>query len=387
MQTLDPSGDPGQAYMLGWCVDRLPHLRVVATVIRRLELEPWSVHLLVGGIGSGKTTELWGIQQHLKTAVHEVGAICEYVDVGSRQRLDHVRPGVLVALAGKRLAELEAARRGARPATKEVKDANYILHALADGYVAESWERQEYEETVVPGVVEPPVVATGPLTELVPSLAVLKRAVAPGADGHCVFLFDSLDRMPPDEFENAIAHDVRALRSAGIGAVIVGPMRFRYGAAHAIADLFEQNVHSLADVELNPMGLTFLTQVLRRRAPIELLDDGGAHAVALGSGGVMRDLIAIAKSAAQEAYVDGSDAIHATHVARAIEQLGRVRAVGLDGEQVAALRKVRETGTMVIRGERELVLLETRRVLDFGNGRFAVHPALAPLLDVMTAAA
>jgi hypothetical protein len=101
----------------------------------------------------------------------------------------------------------------------------------------------------------------------------------------------------------------------------------------------------------------------------------------------MRDLIALAKGAAQEAYVDGSGAVLAAHVATAIDQHGRVSAVGLDSEQVGALRLIREKRTMVIRDERDIVLLERRRVLDYGGGRFVVHPALAPLLEFMQAAA
>ena len=42
---------------------------------------------------------------------------------------------------------------------------------------------------------------------------------------------------------------------------------------------------------------------------------------------------------------------------------------------------------MVIRDERDIVLLERRRVLDYGGGRFVVPPALAPLLEFMQAAA
>ena len=101
----------------------------------------------------------------------------------------------------------------------------------------------------------------------------------------------------------------------------------------------------------------------------------------------MRDLISIAKAAAQEAYLAGADAVGIDHVARAAEQRGRALAVGVDSEDVLILKKVKETSGLVIRGPRELSLLETRRVLDYGGGRFAVHPALARLLDLMTVAA
>ena len=201
------------------------------------------------------------------------------------------------------------------------------------------------------------------------------------------FLIDSLDRMTTNDFEDAVREDLDALRLAGIGVVLVGPMRLRYGSQTAITELFGANIHSLPEIEPVDAGLAFLTQALRQRVPADVMSDDVAQQLASASGGVMRDLIALAKGAAQEAYVDGSSAVLAAHVATAIDQHGRVSAVGLDSEQVGALRLIREKGTMVIRDDRDIVLLERRRVLDYGGGRFVVHPALAPLLEFMQAAA
>ena len=66
MRTLDPQGDPRAALTSGWCVGEGPRAAFATKIARRLELEPSSQHLVVGGIGSGKTTELWRIHAELE---------------------------------------------------------------------------------------------------------------------------------------------------------------------------------------------------------------------------------------------------------------------------------------------------------------------------------
>ncbi|MCC6877750.1 MAG: hypothetical protein IT378_25800 [Sandaracinaceae bacterium] len=404
MRTLDPSGDPKLAIERDWYIERPEGMGVAQQVASRLELEPWSRHLIVGGIGSGKTTELLRINAALGEA-RQAGDVASYVDVAAQTRLDRVGCGTLVALAGTQLGA--KAQRRARLAKEELpatvtKVAQWFAE-FAHGYEVESqppsdeeWEALdvddggEYEPPLmerVPGVLspEPPIDET--LRPAVAKLKVLRAAATPH-DGHCAFLFDSLDRTKdPDAFITAIKDDVRVLQRAEIGVVVVGPLRFRYGEDRRIVDLFD-DVHFLPEIPpTDKTGRTFLTDILAKRAPDDILPRGPRVAIARGSGGVLRDLVAIAKGAAREAYGAGADAISLEHVEQAIDQHGRVLAVGLDGEQVKALRKVRDKGTLVVRGPREITLLETRRVLDYGRGRFVVHPALAPLLDAMTEAA
>ena len=67
----------------------------------RLELEPGSTHLVLGGIGSGKTTELLRAQERLQKSLSEAGDHVEYIDVSLRHDLAApTLSGVLVALAG-----------------------------------------------------------------------------------------------------------------------------------------------------------------------------------------------------------------------------------------------------------------------------------------------
>ena len=170
-------------------------------------------------------------------------------------------------------------------------------------------------------------------------------------------------------------------RSGGIS------IRFLTGADRSITDLFDHDHFQLAQDPTHPDGASFLASVLRARAEPALLPDECVHALARASGGVMRDLIALAKRAGEEAYAEGNESICAEDAARAIDAFGRSLAIGLDDEQLKKLRHLRGGGGFVLRGERDLALLETRRVLLYEQHRWVVHPALAPLLDAMPEAA
>lgn len=404
MRTLDPGGSPREALKAGWGVER-PSSSVVDAVALRIELEPWSHHLFTGGIGSGKTTELWRIYQRLRgvdrPADDDLGDAVHYLDVAAQTRIDRLEPGVLVALAARRLVEFERAvrrgRGGAAPAG--IDAAAKAARQLAHGYSVwhpypddddEPWEEEDHNmwRQDIPGVVDSPQRPLGyRLQSMVRHLEVLRDAVT-AQEGHCVLLFDSLDRVAdPGRLHEVIGDDLRAFARAKLGVVLVGPQRARYLSGEGLLSHFEANVHTIAEVEPVASGLEFLRSVLAARDPDGLLGDAVSEQLAALSGGVLRDLIALAKAAAQEAYAAGAAQVGDEHVAAAADAFGRARAVGLDTADVDALKKIHETNTLVIRGERELALLEKRRVLDYGGGRFAVHPTIVPLLDLTTVAA
>ncbi|MCX4242102.1 hypothetical protein [Paraliomyxa miuraensis] len=331
----------------------------------------------MGGIGSGKTTELWRIHHRLRELGGETGDVSHYIDVAAETTLEWLWSGRLVLLAGMRLIGYEErvrkARGGRSPSTEVVRAIDALDEFRAGFETDDQWHG--------PGTWEDFIL------DQAPHLQVLQDAIVT-EHGHCVVLFDSLDRITDIErLERTLRVDLQVFERARIGVVVVGPMRLSYRSPPTTADLFDQNVLVLSDVDPTADGLDFLVEVLARRAAPEVMPQRSCFDIARASGGVLRDLIALAKSSAQEAYVVGSDVVQPDHVARAAEQFGRVRAVGLDSEQIQVLKKIRETDTLVIRGERELALLETRRVLDYGNGRFVVHPTLAPLLDLITVAA
>lgn len=392
MARMSPSGDPQAALDQGLYVQP-PGRSVADELATRLELEPASTHLVLGGIGSGKTSELLRAADRLRSSAGAAGDHIEYCDVSRQHDLTgRELSGVLAALAGESL-RIETPSRGRSRASW--REAAKAVHRFATGEwvhfdnLEPDMDDGRWDDHVrIPGALEPPEKPIPPeFVELIDNLRVL-YAVYPGTERHAIFLFDSLDRLPsPERFREAVEHDLRVLRAAGIGVAVVGPIRFMTGVDRAVLDLFDRTHFQLATDPETLEGRTFLTTVLRRRAAADLLPDECLEPLARASGGVMRDLLVLAKRAGEEAYAAGHDPITPEDVARAIDAFGRSLAIGLDNEQVQQIRHLQRGGGFVIRGERELSLLETRRVLLHEQSRWVVHPALVPLLDAIPEAA
>lgn len=398
MARMNPVADPGRAIREGLYVAP-PGSSVAEQLAMSLELEPASTHLVLGNIGAGKTTVLLKAEERLRERLADVGDHAEYIDVSQKHDLGSGRlSGVLVALVGVALVG-RLKMRLKSPPERSLKESMRAINRYAykhtkwvspEDYYADDGPPDDWNDdrvlVSVPGVLvapEPPI--PNDLEELIPHLLALR---ATDQNAHAIFLFDSLDRLPgPERFLEALQYDLRVLKTAGIGVVIVGPTRFIPGHDRAITDLFDQTHFQLPPDPNRAEGLAFLKDILRQRASADLLPDECLEPIARASGGVLRDLIQLAKLAGNVAYAAGHDPIMGDDVARAIDIFGRDLAVGLDDEQVKKLKHLQRGRGFVVRGERELSLLETRRVLLHDRSRWTVHPALAPLLDAIPEAA
>lgn len=312
MARLNPAASPALALQEGLYMPRSGR-STADEIAARLEIDPVSSHLVVGGIGSGKTTQLLVARDRL-AAIADMHA--EYIDVASAHDLDRLEPGILTELAGPHLSErIDSGRQ------------------------------------------------------------------------HIVFLFDSLDRLSdPAMFVKVVEQDIRALQKAGIGFVLVGPLASMYGPHRALTDHFQHYYPQLAvDVRDDVEGLSFLVGLLRKRAAEDILPDASALALARWSGGVLRDLISLARAAGEEAYMRGADRVEEAHVETAADAFGRKLAFGLGSADLEILSRVAAKGTFVQTSDRDIALLLTRRVLEHSTGspRFTVHPTLKPLLAQM----
>jgi hypothetical protein len=340
--------------------------------VARLKLRPASTHLLVGGVGSGKTTQLL-VAARLGTSSN-IRAL--YIDVGAHHDINRMAVGVVVLLVALELSKLLAA-----DANPNLLDIKKRLEVLA------------YQSGQDDGVVSPP----GPLprdtgTQLTANgvreageyIKSLSAALA-SDDSRLVVIIDSLDRLVDVRaFEAVALADVAAIRWAGIGCVLVGPLRLTYGAERSIADRFDYFYQQpTVDAEPGAAGLDFLARVLRARADAAILPDTSCRRLAEYSGGVLRDLITIAQAACEEAYLSGADTIDETHVEAAADAFGRKHLLGLGPDELEVLQRVRTKGIFVQTSDKDLALLVTRRVLEYQNGRprYAVHPTIRPLLE------
>jgi hypothetical protein len=101
------------------------------------------------------------------------------------------------------------------------------------------------------------------------------------------------------------------------------------------------------------------------------------------SGGVMRDLITLARTSAEAAYRDDKDRVGAEHAASAIRQLGKRYLVGLGNAQQRVIRRLIDNEEFSVESPFAKQLLVNRQVLEYFSGQrdfFAVHPALAKIL-------
>lgn len=391
MASLDAAADPHFAIERGLYVPRAGRT-LIDEVAGRLELQPASTHLVVGGIGSGKTTQLLMATQRLSKLSD---TIAEYIDVSAEHDIATLKPGVLLVLAGLRLAQLLAQRHNKHPMPGSLAQAYAVLRQNAHGrlYFQSNQEDSEGDNDFsardgeyvhVPGILNRPPgnPIPGPLKALFDTVGQLREDAAFIAP-HLVFLFDSLDRITDaDGFEQVVMEDVRLLRSLGIGVVLVGPLKLLYGAHRPITQRFD-TLHQVqwSDPD-DKVDREFLLQVLKARAPTGLLSDEGAARLVELSGGVLRDLVGLARNAGEEAYLSGDRQITAAHSEAAGEAFGRTLLLGLGPDDIAKLQAVRTQSTFVPVSDKDLALLLTGRVLEYRGRktRYAVHPTIRPLL-------
>ncbi len=390
MAQFDAAADPARAIGRGQYVPKAKPL--ADRIVPRAELEPHATHLLTGGVGSGKTTQLLVIRDAI-SKLEDTTAV--YIDVTLEQDIRQIRAGNLLLLVGDALNDLLPAKIHV-----DVKKARKSLREFIQGsgvwrHVDEEpdWDNEQpdddgppMEYIKFPGEITPPD-GPGPLTsateEKLQIINTLRNAAQPSGN-HFVVLLDGLDRMRDiSQFKDLVEQDIQALRSAGIGVVLVGPIDVIYSKEKATRDMFDAQWHLSPVDTTDPEGLRFLLQVLRKRASVEIMPDKACQKLAEQSGGVMRDLIKLARSSGYEAYTVGADQIGVEHVEAAADAQGRaqLQSVGQDGVEV--LQRVRTKGKFIPTSDRDLALLASRNVLEYQNGakiRYAVHPVIEPLL-------
>ncbi|WP_437835664.1 hypothetical protein [Sorangium sp. So ce1153] len=355
----------------------------------RLKLAPSSSHLVTGPAGTGKTTQLYRAAEALGSG--DTRAV--YVDVSTQHDLDKNLAGVLVVLAGLELAKLVG-----RHSDDAVHAARESFRRWAYGHREfipddpREYEYDDYPESDEepgywhqrPGVIAPPL-SPLPLdsAEKIEALKMLKQALPDGIR-HVAILFDSLDRLDDAEaFRKAAIDDVRALRHAGIGVAVVSPMRLLYGPNRPIVDVFDQvHIVPAVDVSQSLEGRDFLLRVLAKRTDEGVVVPEMRGRLVDASGGLLRDLLQLTRSAVEEAFVAGADAVAPEHVARAVDEHGRTMMYGLQKQELDTLDNLRRRGAFVPTNDDLIALLVSRRVIEYQGTtkRYAVHPAIEPLL-------
>ncbi|MEK7406940.1 MAG: hypothetical protein AAB225_17845, partial [Acidobacteriota bacterium] len=198
--------------------------------------------------------------------------------------------------------------------------------------------------------------------------------------GEVVAIFDGLDRLfQPEKFWDVVEHDFSALRQLKVSVIAAAPISILYGTGRWVSEHFDR-VHHLPALMAAPESDELLRSVLEQRGGGDLLGPAEIELICSASGGVLRDLITLARDAGEEAYVAGRDVVRRGDVERAVHQLGLGYLRGLGPDQIAALLELERTHALDPTSSTNLALLVTRRVLEYSATNFRVHPALLPLV-------
>jgi hypothetical protein len=313
-----------------------------------------------------------------------------FVDLADYADLSETNTGAILATVGMRLYSLQS-KTGKTP-IQELTSAHTKLRALAFGETKWVDPRelenyydadQDLEPVHVPGVMRLRFPALRRHVKELKELLIAIAAPLLQKDAQITLLIDGLDRLiKPERFREFAEQDLQALRTTRMTAIVVAPLLLWYDKSRFLQDYFDLVKHIPA-AAANPNDSAFLREVLERRGALELMGAGEISRIAKHSGGVLRDLLALTRSAAEYAYRSDEDRIGRGHVNAAIKQLGNRYLVGLGKTQKRLLNSLSDNGSFPIDDPSARELLVNRQVLEyFGHGRefFAVHPALSPVL-------
>jgi hypothetical protein len=190
------------------------------------------------------------------------------------------------------------------------------------------------------------------------------------------------------DFTAIIRSDIQSLKQLGIGLLVVGPMLFTHSEDQDAKDLIDYSYYQPCfDVEQDQGARTFLTDVILTRLPKpDFFGDGVIDRLAQQSGGVLRDLVTLTQAAIEEAYLAGDETLELAHVEKAVQSLAS-RMLRISEKEIAVLRSQLNGENFILGTPESFKLLSSRQVLEYRypHLRYAVHPAIVPLLQPVAA--
>jgi hypothetical protein len=348
------------------------------------ELNRGTQMALVGGIGSGKTTELLLTMDRLGR--HD-DAVNVFLDAAEFTDFSETNPGAMLAAIGLRLfARIE--KRFGEP-SEQVQLASIKLRKLALG--ATEWydeppDRDYGDDMVpvhVPGLMKPRFPELKDRVSEVKDL--LGTVLLPFLEHDCqiTVIVDGLDRLiEPTRFREFAEQDLQAIRGMKVTMIVAAPLLLWYDNSRFLQDYFDVVRHIPAAVT-DPKESGFLKAILKKRGADELMSAASLSDICRFSGGVLRDLLELAQSAALYAYRDAEDRIGKQHVRAAVRQLGNRYLVGVGASRKQLIRRLLRDKQFAPDHAASRDLLVNRQVLEYSNGGrdyFLVHPALVEVL-------
>ncbi|MBD2298608.1 hypothetical protein [Nostoc sp. FACHB-190] len=386
MAAFEGAADPSKAIESGYYV-HAPVKLLVDHISGRIALRPSSSHLLIGGIGSGKTTQLLVACEKINE-IEDIYAI--YVDVSLYTDISQISSGVLTAIAGLELAKL----------MQDSDDPNIlsnirIIRNLAHGYDGYYDDNYDYDYNYEPntiyikGIIPKKTEGYGISSHLVITVYELTKATS-AKYGNIVFLFDGLDRLDDAKtFMQIVSSDAQAISSMGIGLVLVGPLTAIYGQSRDTVDktLDYFYYQPFFDVDNDTEAYNFFSKIIQVRSSEDFIEQSAIKLLIQFSGGVLRDFISLIQSSIEETYLSGEDKVNFNHVFHAVDSFGRYQLLGISDNEVKIIKQTLDTAKFIPRTDEDLRLLVRRIILEYRYPkiRHVVHPAIQVLIDKIAA--
>lgn len=385
MSAFEGTSNPQRAVERGFYIN-LPN-NPVGEITGRVALRPSSIHLLFGGIGSGKTTQLLMTQTALN-GLEDIKAI--YVDVSLVTDISDLKSGALIAIAGLELINILGSS-----SSSDLKNFKEIIKKAAYGYTEYiPMDPKNYamsfgkpREVNYKGLISTENRENRESISL--AFSALSKAAISTTKKEIIFLFDGLDRLSKSKtFINSALDDVIEINKMGVGLILVGSTVIPYSERAYIAEITGYSYFlSYLDTLENVESKQFFTEIFKVRDPDNFIDQDVKELLILNSGGVLRDLMSLCQAAIEEAYVDGSDQITGHHANQAVLAMARSKLIGLTDSNMDVLRKVMTEVSFSPRTSEDFELLLTGHILEYRHPRqrFVVHPILVPLIERMVA--
>jgi hypothetical protein len=392
MAAFEGAADPARSVERGHYVPH-PKKSLADTIAGRIAIRPASTHLLIGGIGSGKTTELLvacdRINELEDTYAH-------YIDVSLEADISQMKPGVLLAMAGVAISELVSDSDNENMG-KSIETIRQLAYGYQEKVHESMWD--DYDDYYNDGsydssgqrfsVVEHkgliPIRPKAPeeIKKLRGAINSVKQVVSEKY-GAIVLLLDGLDRLYEDKLFVQLIRDIKLLSELGIGVVLIGPIHAVYSKHRSRIEITVDSFsyQPCFDVAKDPDARNFFAKILAVRASEGFLEQSSVARLIHYSGGMLRDLINLTQSAIEETYLSGSDNVNEAHVEAAAQSFGRAKVWGISDEELNTMEQVSKEGKFIPRTEEDISLLVDGKILEYTYPelRHAVHPALLPLI-------
>jgi Cdc6-like AAA superfamily ATPase len=403
MAAFEGAANPSKSIESGYYVSE-PGKSVSDLIAARIALRPTSTHLILGGIGSGKTTQLLVAFDRINRLLEN--AYVKYIDVSLSTNLSEIAPGVLVAIVGVTLADLmkDSENNSVKKNIEEIQKIAYGYtetnevpkpnHAQMVEFYRDFLPRLDpYSKTTKtfkrhPGILSP--VSKQQSDKLTSAVKKLYESAKQKYE-NIVFLFDGLDRLDDSKsFSQMIVSDMRKISAIGIGCVVVGSVRimheeFTRSTLEQSIDYFEYK--SCWDVENDSSAYDFFESILKQRATEGFIEPDAIDSIIRYSGGILRDLINLTQASIEEAYLIGDENLKLIHVEKAAETFGRGKLLGITKSDIDILQEFANGRSLPPSSDAEIKLLITRRIIEYmyPQRRCAIHPTLLPILSLAMA--